>query len=165
MGIEIERKFLVDAKKISAVHFTSEEKISQGYLSSNPTVRVRLKNNRGFLTIKTSTIGITRGEFEYEIPAADAEELLKLCGVRVLKKIRRKISYGGHVWEVDFFEGRLKGLILAEVELSSPNESVYLPNWVTREVSSNPRYFNSNLVKKGLRRDRNKKLPRRISRR
>lgn len=164
MGIEIERKFLVDARKISAVNFTSEEKISQGYLSNNPTVRVRLKDNRGFLTVKTSTIGITRGEFEYEIPAADAEELLKLCGVRVLKKIRRKISYGGHVWEVDFFEGRHKGLILAEVELSSPTESVYLPAWVTREVSNNPRYFNSNLVKRSLQRDRNINRSRRIRR-
>lgn len=164
MGIEIERKFLVDARKISAVNFTSEEKISQGYLSNNPTVRVRLKDNRGFLTVKTSTIGITRGEFEYEIPAADAEELLKLCGVRVLKKIRRKISYGGHVWEVDFFEGRHKGLILAEVELSSPTESVYLPAWITREVSNNPRYFNSNLVKRSLQRDRNINRSRRIRR-
>lgn len=164
MGIEIERKFLVDARKISAVNFTSEEKISQGYLSSNPTIRVRVKNNRGFLTIKTSTIGITRGEFEYEIPIADAEELLKLCGTQVLKKIRRKISYGGHVWEVDFFEGRHKGLILAEVELSSQTESVYLPDWVTREVSNNPRYFNSNLVKRSLRRDKNIKRSRRIGR-
>lgn len=164
MGIEIERKFLVDARKISAVNFTSEEKISQGYLASNPTIRVRLKNNRGFLTIKTSTIGITRGEFEYEIPIADAEELLKLCGTKVLKKIRRKISYGGHVWEVDFFEGRHKGLILAEVELSSPTESVYLPEWVAKEVSNNPRYFNSNLVKRSLRREKNIKRSRRIGR-
>ena len=159
MGIEIERKFLVDAKKISAVKFTSEEKISQGYLSNNPTIRVRLKDKRGFLTIKSSTIGISRQEFEYEIPADDAQELLKLCGTRVLKKIRRKISYGGHIWEVDFFAGRHKGLILAEVELNSADEKVYLPSWVTREVSNNPRYFNSNLVK------RTKTRPRRRIRR
>jgi len=159
LGIEIERKFLVDAKKISAVKFTSEEKISQGYLSNNPTIRVRLKDNRGFLTVKGSTVGISRQEFEYEIPAADAQELLKLCGTRVLKKIRRKISYGGHVWEVDFFSGRHKGLILAEVELNSADEKISLPSWVTREVSSNPRYFNSNLVK------RTKTRPRRRIRR
>ena len=128
MGIEIERKFLVDERKISALNFASEEKISQGYLSNSPTVRVRLKNNRGFLTIKNSTVGISRQEFEYEIPAEDAMELLKLCGTKIIKKIRRKISYGGHVWEVDFFEGRLAGLILAEVELNSANESVYLPD-------------------------------------
>ena len=161
LGIEIERKFLVDAKKISAVNFASEEKISQGYLSNSPTVRVRIKNNRGFLTVKSSTIGISRKEFEYEIPAEDAEELLKLCGARVLKKIRRKISYGGKVWEVDFFEGRHKGLILAEVELNSPEEKIALPAWVSREVSRDPRYFNSNLVKRELRRGRNKNRLRR----
>ena len=159
MGIEIERKFLVDAKKISSVKFTSEEKISQGYLSNNPTIRVRLKDKRGFLTIKSSTIGISRQEFEYEIPADDARELLKLCGTRILKKVRRKISYGGHIWEVDFFAGRHKGLILAEVELNSADEKISLPSWVTREVSSNPRYFNSNLVK------RTKTRPRRRIRR
>lgn len=156
MAIEIERKFLVNAKKISAVTFSSEEKICQGYLSNNPTVRVRLKNNRGFLTIKSSTVGISRQEFEYEIPAADAEELLKLCEPKVLKKIRRKISYGGHVWEVDFFEGRHKGLILAEVELKSPNEPVKLPAWISREVSNESRYFNSNLVKSKRRYNNNK---------
>ena len=147
MGIEIERKFLVDAEKISVVKFIGEEKISQGYLSREPTVRVRLKNNRGFLTIKSLTEGITRREYEYEIPARDAEELLELCGARVLKKIRRKISYGGKIWEVDFFEGRHAGLILAEVELKTPDEPVELPEWVTEEVSEDERYYNSNMVK------------------
>ena len=148
MGIEIERKFLVDKRKMRTLNFSGEEEISQGYLSNSPTVRVRIKNNRGFLTIKDSTVGISRKEFEYEIPAADAEELLKLCGRRVLKKIRRKISYGGHVWEVDFFRGGLAGLVLAEVELTSADEKVDLPDWVTKEVSSDARYFNSNLVKR-----------------
>ena len=147
MGIEIERKFLVDAEKISVVKFIGEEKISQGYLSREPTVRVRLKNNRGFLTIKSLTEGITRREYEYEIPARDAEELLELCGARVLKKIRRKISYGGKIWGVDFFEGRHAGLRLAEVELKTPDEPVELPEWVTEEVSEDERYYNSNMVK------------------
>lgn len=146
MATEIERKFLVDAEKISVVKFTSAEEISQGYLSTNPTVRVRLKGNRGYLTIKSSTVGITRREFEYEIPAQEAAELLELCGERVLKKVRRKISYGGHVWEVDFFAGRHAGLILAEVELKSADEAVKLPAWIGREVSNDERYFNSNLV-------------------
>ena len=149
MATEIERKFLVDAEKISAVKFSDGETIAQGYLSTAPnkTVRVRLKNNRGYLTIKSATVGISRQEFEYEIPAADAEELLKLCGTNVLKKIRRKIFHGGHVWEVDFFGGRHAGLILAEVELNSPDEAVDLPLWVAREVSDDPNYFNSQLAK------------------
>lgn len=145
MATEIERKFLVDAKKVSALKFSAEEIIAQGYLSTEPTIRVRLKNNRGFLTIKSATVGIERKEFEYEIPLGDAEELLQLCGTRVLKKIRRKIFHGGHLWEVDFFGGKLDGLILAEVELASPDEFVEVPDWVTREVSDDVRYFNSNL--------------------
>ena len=147
MAVEIERKFLVDKRKLHALTFTSEAKIAQGYLSFSPTVRVRLKDNRGFLTIKSSTVGISRQEFEYEIPAEDAEQLLKLCGRFVLKKYRRKLEYGGHVWEVDFFAGRHAGLVLAEVELNAPDEPVDLPDWVSREVSGDARYFNSNLVK------------------
>ena len=145
MAIEIERKFLVDAKKVASVEFFDEKIISQGYLSTDPTVRVRIKGNSGFLTIKSSTIGISRQEFEYEIPLQDAEELLKLCGTRVLQKIRRKVVYGGHIWEVDFFGGRHAGLILAEVELKSPNEPVDVPDWISKEVSGDERYFNSNL--------------------
>ena len=151
MAVEIERKFLVDKRKLRGLEFLSEEKISQGYLSTNPTVRVRLKDDRGFLAIKSKTYGISRLEFEYEIPAEDAEKLLKLCGRLVLKKYRRKISYGGHVWEIDFFAGRHAGLILAEVELSSPDERIDLPSWIAKEVSDDKRYFNSNLVKNGLR--------------
>lgn len=147
MATEIERKFLVDERKLSGLNFLSTEKIFQGYLSREPTVRVRLTDKRACLTIKSATTGITRQEFEYEIPTADAEELLKLCGQNVLKKIRCKIFYGGHVWEVDFFTERHAGLIIAEVELKSPEEPVELPDWVTREVSDDPRYFNSNLVK------------------
>ena len=147
MAVEIERKFLVDKRKMHELNFLSEAMIVQGYLSTNPTVRVRLKDNRGFLTIKSSARGISRLEFEYEIPSTDAEELLKLCGRMVLKKIRRTIEYGGHVWEVDFFMGRHAGLVLAEVELNSAEEVVELPDWVTHEISNNPRYYNSNLVK------------------
>lgn len=147
MAIEIERKFLVDENKLSGLNFLSAEKISQGYLSREPTVRVRLTDKRTCLTIKSATTGITRQEFEYEIPSADAEQLLELCGQEVIKKIRRKIFHGGHTWEVDFFAGRHDGLIIAEVELESPDEIVELPDWVTREVSDDPRYFNSNLVK------------------
>ena len=148
MATEIERKFLVDKRKLRGLKFASEEKFSQGYLSHDPTVRVRLADSRAWLTIKSSTVGISRQEFEYEIPVADAEKLLKLCGRNVLKKYRRKIFYGGHTWEVDFFAGRHAGLVLAEVELSAPDEPVALPEWVAKEVSGDARYFNSNLVKR-----------------
>ena len=146
LAVEIERKFLVDKRKVPNLNFLSEELIAQGYLSSNPTVRVRLKDNHGFLTIKSSTRGIARKEFEYEIPTDDAEELLKLCGRKTLKKIRRTVEHDGHIWEIDFFMGRHSGLVLAEVELNSVDEVIKLPDWVTREVSGNPRYFNSNIV-------------------
>ena len=147
MAVEIERKFLVDKRKMHELNFLSEEKISQGYLSSNPTVRVRLTETHGFLTIKSSTKGITRQEFEYEIPVEDAKKLLRLCGRKVLKKYRRKVEYGGHIWEIDFFAGRHAGLVLAEVELNSPDEPLNLPDWVTKEVSGDKRYYNSNIIK------------------
>ena len=148
MPLEIERKFLVDAKKLVKLKLTGGERISQGYLSTdaNKVVRVRIKKNRGFLTIKSANIGIIRQEFEYEIPVNDAEEILKLCAPNLLKKVRYKVDYAGHVWEVDIFEGRHAGLILAEVEINSLDEFVKIPDWVGEEVSDNPKYFNSNLV-------------------
>ena len=148
MPLEIERKFLVDAKKLVKLKLTGGERISQGYLSTdaNKVVRVRIKKNRGFLTIKSANIGIVRQEFEYEIPVNDAEEILKLCAPNLLKKVRYKIDYAGHVWEIDIFEGRHAGLILAEVEINSLDEFVKIPDWVGEEVSDNPKYFNSNLV-------------------
>ena len=148
MALEIERKFLVDAEKISALNLTGGEKIFQGYLSTdkNKTVRVRVKNNRGFLTVKSANVGIVRKEFEYEIPVADAEEILKLCAPNVLQKVRYKVEYAGKIFEVDIFSGRHQGLILAEVELNSPTEIVDLPDWIGEEVSDNPKYYNSNLT-------------------
>lgn len=148
MALEIERKFLVDEKKLPAQILINGEKISQGYLSVEParTVRVRIKGERGFLTIKSVNVGIVRQEFEYEIPLEDAEEILKLCE-KVLEKVRYKVEYAGHIWEIDIFGGRLAGLILAEVELTAPKEILELPDWLGAEVSDNPRYFNSNLAK------------------
>ena len=146
MALEIERKFLVDEKKVAALNLTGGEKIFQGYLSRNPTVRVRVKGEKGFLTIKSKNVGIVRNEFEYEIPLADAEELLKLCEPNILQKVRYKVEHAGKIFEVDIFEGRNQGLILAEVELNSPTEFVDLPDWIGKEVSNNPKYFNSNLA-------------------
>ena len=147
MALEIERKFLVDAEKISELNLSDGEKIFQGYLSTekNKTVRVRVKGEKGFLTIKSKNVGIVRSEFEYEIPVEDAEEILKLCEPKVLQKIRYKVEHAGKIFEVDIFSGKHQGLILAEVELNSPNEKIDLPNWLGEEVSDNPKYFNSNL--------------------
>ena len=147
MALEIERKFLVDAEKLPAQILIDGEKISQGYLCVEParTVRVRTKGQRGFLTIKSANVGIVRKEFEYQIPIEDAEELLKLCP-HVLEKIRYKVEYAEKIWEVDVFAGRHAGLILAEVELMAADEVVEIPNWIDKEVSDDPRYFNSNLA-------------------
>ena len=148
MAFEIERKFLVNEKKISAQILKAGEKISQGYLCTEParTVRIRIKGGQGFLTIKSVNVGIVRKEFEYPIPLEDAQELLKLCEPNILEKIRYKVDYKGKIWEVDVFGGRHEGLILAEVELSTADEIVTLPDWIEKEVSNDPQYFNSNLV-------------------
>ena len=140
MALEIERKFLVDVKKLVKLKLSGGERISQGYLSTEPNkiVRVRIKKNRGFLTIKSANIGIVRQEFEYEIPVNDAEEILKLCAPNILKKVRYKVDYAGHVWEVDIFEGKHAGLIMAEVEINSLDEYVKIPDWVGEEDSNNP---------------------------
>ena len=149
MAVEIERKFLVNVEKLPVQILTSGEKISQGYLCTEParTVRIRIKGSQGFLTIKGVNVGIVRKEFEYPIPLEDAQELLKLCEPNILEKVRYKVDYEGKIWEVDIFKGRHEGLILAEVELSTADEIVSLPNWIEREVSDEPRYFNSNLTR------------------
>lgn len=122
--------------------------IHQGYLSDNETatVRVRTKGNKAFITIKSKTVGITRLEFEYEIPVDEALELLKLCADRTLTKTRFELEHGGKIWELDVFAGRHEGLLLAEIELSSESEGFTLPPWLGEEVSTDPRYFNSFLA-------------------
>ena len=148
MALEIERKFLVDKKKLPAQILKGGVKILQGYLCIEParTIRVRIKGEHGFLTIKSANVGIVRQEFEYEIPLDDAQELLKLCESKILEKVRYKIEHAGKIFEVDVFGGRNAGLILAEVELATADEKIILPDWIGEEVSENPRYFNSNLV-------------------
>ena len=148
MALEIERKFLVSAESLSNIHMTDGEKIAQGYLCTDidKTVRVRIKNNRGYICVKTKNIGIVRNEFEYEIPVGDAEELLKICEPNILSKIRYKIDYKNHVWELDIFEGKLSGLIMAEVEIKSADEFVEIPDWAGREVSDDSRFYNVRLI-------------------
>jgi adenylate cyclase len=148
MAKEIERKFLVsgDAWRGSS----PGTRIRQGYLSSQPerTVRVRSAGGKGTLTIKGKSRGATRDEFEYEIPAADAEVLLdQLCERPLVEKTRHRIPFGGRTWEVDVFEGDNSGLVVAEVELSDEEEPVEIPPWVSQEVTREARYFNSNLAR------------------
>lgn len=149
MAKEIERKFLVtDSSYLSMA--VRALKISQGYISLRPegTVRVRLKGDNGYLTVKGITAGgTTRDEWEYQIPAEDARQMLERVteGV-VIEKTRYEVPFGGHVWEIDCFEGALAGLTVAEVELADPCEQVELPPFVGEEVTGNPRYYNSSLA-------------------
>lgn len=148
MGKEIERKFLVqnsDWKKLA-----QGTTYRQGYLSSvkERTVRVRTINDKGFLTIKGVTVGATRSEYEYDIPATDANEMLtNLCEKPLIEKRRYKIPQGSLTWEIDEFLGDNDGLIVAEIELPEENTVFDKPAWVGKEVTGDPRYFNSNLTK------------------
>lgn len=145
MATEIERKFLLlNADWRNAVRQSS--RIAQGYLSHdlNRVVRVRLRAEQGFLTIKGKTQGIARQEFEYEIPAEDAIELLKLCP-EYIDKTRHLVDFGGYTWEIDEFHGANAPLIMAELELPSSDAPYSKPDWLGAEVSDDPRYFNSYL--------------------
>lgn len=146
MAAEIERKFLVTGDAWLAG--SEGIRISQGYLSQDPerTVRVRSAGAQAWLTIKGRNEGITRAEFEYEIPPADASELLALCLPSVIDKTRHRIFHAGHLWEVDVFHGENAGLVVAEVELADEADTPELPPWIGAEVSADPRYFNSCLA-------------------
>lgn len=146
--MEIERKFLVDAARWAQVEKPQPKRIRQGYLSRSEasTVRVRTKSDKGYLTIKGATTGISREEFEYEIPLADANALLDQFIDKSIDKQRYEIQVGAHCWEVDVFSGALAPLILAEIELSSEDESFERPDWVSEEVSHDPAYFNARLI-------------------
>jgi adenylate cyclase len=160
VGIEIERKFLVanegwrrDAERIPGARSTF---MRQGYLSSNADriVRVRIDGEQAVLTIKGKAQGeggpgsISRGEWEYPIPVADAQELLgKLCEQPLIEKVRHRIPYAGLVWEVDEFFADNAGLVVAEVELESEQQEFARPAWLGEEVSHDRRYANANLLK------------------
>lgn len=147
MAIEIERKFLV--KGTQWKNPESGELFRQGYLSLDPeqTVRVRVVGGRGSITIKGKTDGVSRVEYEYQIPLDDALEMLEqLCVKPQIEKIRYSVSHAGFVWEVDEFLGENAGLVVAEIELSTDEQSFELPEWVGQEVSDDPRYYNSSLV-------------------
>lgn len=146
--VEIERKFLVTSEDFKSAAFAKNE-IAQGYLNSNPerTVRVRIKGNKGYLTIKGkgNESGMTRFEWEKEIPVSEAKLLLDLCESGVIMKTRFEIKVGNHVFEVDEFSGENEGLVLAELELQSETESFEKPSWLGLEVTNDNKYYNSYL--------------------
>lgn len=148
MATEIERKFLVRSDGWRGLGVGVVYR--QGFLSTvkERVVRVRVAGERGTLTIKGKNAGIVRSEYEYEIPLADAEELLSgLCEQPIIEKTRYSIRHQDHVWEVDEFVGANAGLIVAEVELNAAEQEFVKPDWVGEDVSDDDRYFNSNLIK------------------
>lgn len=148
MGVEIERKFLVEGDAWRALGVPVL--LRQGYLSTHParTVRVRIEGDEGVLTIKGKNTGATRAEWEYPIPLADAAELLDtLCSAPLVEKYRTRVAVGAHVWEVDEFLGANQGLLVAEIELAAEDEAFELPDWVGREVTGETRYYNASLIK------------------
>ena len=147
MAKEIERKFLVAGEAWRALAPGTHYR--QGYLSTvkERTVRVRTVGDQGYLTIKGISVGATRSEYEYEIPAAEAEEMLdELCKQPIIEKNRYEIPLEGVTWEVDEFFGVNEGLIVAEVELESEDQAFAKPEWIGEEVTDDPKYFNANLI-------------------
>lgn len=150
MGVEIERKFLIVSEAWRA-EASSKIFYRQGYLNSQKerVVRVRVKENTGYLTIKGQNEGAKRLEFEYEIPFEEAMQMLdKLCERPFIEKYRYTVDYGGLLWEIDEFLGENEGLIVAEVELSSEDQAIEQPHWVGADISLDPKYFNAQLIKK-----------------
>ncbi|MBO5799404.1 MAG: CYTH domain-containing protein [Paludibacteraceae bacterium] len=148
MATEIERKFLLkdDSWKMESdggVHY------AQGYLNeTGNTVRVRVAGDKGFLTVKSKSKGISRLEFEYEIPKEDALQMMELSQTPIVEKFRHKIRRGKHCWEIDEFMGENEGLVIAEIELESEDEPFERPEWLGEEVSGIKRFYNSHLAKK-----------------
>ena len=145
MGLEIERKFLVDPSK-----WTPTEKgivLVQSYLSldPHPTVRIRIAGEKAYITIKGRSESISRPEFEYEIPVQDARELQNIAISNPVEKIRYEMMHEGFLWEVDVFSGKNEGLIMAEIELESEDQEFSRPDWILEEVSDDGRYYNSYL--------------------
>ncbi|MEN8789298.1 MAG: CYTH domain-containing protein [Flavobacteriaceae bacterium] len=148
--MEIERKFLVISEDYRKAAY-AKNRISQGFLSTDPerTVRVRLKEDKGYITIKGKTDegGTSRMEWEYPIETKDAHNLLKLCGGTLVEKTRFLVKSGSHIFEVDEFIGQNSGLVIAEVELNSPEEKITPPIWLGKEVTGDPKYYNAQLSK------------------
>ncbi|THD30351.1 CYTH domain-containing protein [uncultured Flavobacterium sp.] len=144
--LEIERKFLVNSDQFKTLAFAKNH-IAQGYLNSHPerTVRIRIKGESGFLTIKGkgNESGVSRFEWETEIPLMEARHLIQLCEKGVIDKIRYEVRFGNHIFEVDEFFGDNEGLVIAEVELKSEDEIFEKPDWLGSEVTNDERYYNA----------------------
>ncbi len=153
MAVEIERKFLIKNDLWRELVISSAD-LKQAYIANlaNATVRVRIADDKAFLTIKGPTVGISRDEFEYAIPVEDAEAMLRMRsnGV-VIEKTRYKVRYINHIWDVDIFYGENDGLKLAEVELQTEDEGFHLPEWIGAEVTDDRRYANSHLAEEPYR--------------
>lgn len=148
MPVEIERKFLVQGETWRD-QVESEARIMQGYLANTPdmAVRVRVKGDQAFLTVKGANKGITRSEFEYAIPVDDAGDMLRELSISPpIDKVRYRVRVGEHLWDLDVFAGENAGLVMAEVELSTTDEVFAMPDWAAEEVSDDPRYYNVNLA-------------------
>lgn len=148
--MEIERKYLVDLEKLASFLPEFGKEIRQGYFISNDkfAVRVRTKGEKGFLTIKGSGNGLSRPEYEYEIPFMEAVEMLNAFTKPYLHKIRYEIVYENKLWEIDVFQDELSPLILAEIELNTEDESFRIPPFITEEVTFDPSYLNANIIKR-----------------
>ena len=150
MSIEIERKFLIKSNEFK-IESHKNSLIKQGFLNSNKnrTIRIRISDEKGFITIKgiSNESGISRYEWEREIPINEAEQLLLLCEKGVIEKIRYFIKHGSHIFEVDEFLKKNNGLVIAEIELANENEFFHKPSWLGKEVTGITKYYNSNLSK------------------
>ncbi len=150
MPVEIERKYLVVNDKWK-LHVESEATLKQGYLATlpNASIRVRVAKGSAHLNIKSVTLGISRSEYEYEIPLEEGEEILaNLTAGPIIDKVRYKVRCGNHIWDLDLFHGDNEGLIVAEVELDAEDETFEMPEWAGEEVSGDPKYYNASLVKR-----------------
>ena len=150
MGQEIERKYLINHKKWQEVKQPNGEFYRQGYLLIEPekTIRIRLAGAIASLTIKGASIGATRAEYEYNISFQDATELLEKFSAPQITKTRYKISHRNKIWAIDEFSGRNQGLIIAEIEINNELEDFDIPDWIEKEVTSDEKYYNSNLALK-----------------
>ena len=149
MPTEIEHKFLLKDDSWREANIIKSVRYRQGYMGSNKTssIRVRISDHDAYLNIKGATLGVKRLEYEYPIPEQDAQELLdQLCSKPLIEKTRFYVEYEGHTWEIDVFEGDNEGLVVAEIEISQEGQEFPLPAWIGKEVSDDPRYYNSCLV-------------------
>lgn len=146
MALEIERKFLVKDESYKKLA-RQKHHIIQGYLSrrKESTVRIRIKDEKAFITIKGATLNASRKEWEYDIPLSDANEMIKLCEGKLIEKTRWIVDYAGKKWEIDEFTQPIGAATIAEVELADEGENIKRPHFVGEEVTGNPAYYNSNL--------------------